>query len=207
MSSCKIVKLNKFIIDISSKKVSAQFDELKKLIDLAITFFNTSYIDTDEHDNSNSNDILRAKYFDGYDRMISNGYEHVAKINAILNLLMIADESQTNKFKYEESKNCFINSVEFQNIFNEMGISLFDKQIEKCLDEAKINNNKNTANNNENTINNNEKIIKVSDINVLHNKRETFELNEKINIFNHYINTIILQLCEVKLILKNTNVK
>lgn len=47
-------------------------------------------------------------------------------------------------------------------------------------------------------------ILKVDEIDDLHKVREKFALNEKINIFNHYINQIILQLCKIKLELKNT---
>lgn len=123
--------------------------------------------------------------------MIKLGYENIAKINMMLEILETSDRSQTNKFKYELVSKIIFNSGNFLNIFNELSIISMTKKIEKCLDKGEIN--KNWSDN-----------TRLEEIDNLHKKKENYALNEKINVFNHYINKIILQLCKIKLELKDT---
>jgi len=181
----QITKLNHLIIDFTKKKVNVQLDELKKQIETSIIFFSLSYINCsdDEHDYEN----LEKKYMNEYKSMIKIGYENINKINIMLEILITSDRSQTNKFKYDEALKIIISAGHFLNIFNELGINSVTKKIEKCLDKCKLNNN-----------------IKIDEIENLYKEKEDFSLNEKINVFNHYINLIILQLCKIKLELKDT---
>lgn len=186
----QISKLNQLSIDFIGKKVNIQLAELKEQIETSIVFFSLSYIDCSDGEELN-NDILEQKYMDGYKTMIKTGYENMAKINMMIEILETSDRSQTNKFKYELVSKIIFSSGHFLNIFNELSIISMTKKIEKCLDKAEINKSYHT-------------ILKVDEIDDLHKVREKFVLNEKINIFNHYINQIILQLCKIKLELKNT---
>lgn len=186
----QITKLNQLSIDFIRKKVNIQLAELKEQIETSIVFFSLSYIDCSDGEELN-NDILEQKYMDGYKTMIKTGYENMAKINMMIEILETSDRSQTNKFKYEQVSKIIFSSGHFLNIFNELSIISMTKKIEKCLDKAEINKSYHT-------------ILKVDEIDDLHKVREKFVLNDKINIFNHYINQIILQLCKIKLELKNT---
>lgn len=192
---CQIPKLNKFTIEYSSKNISLQINDLKSQIEVSITFFSTSYIDCLNTDLSD--DILNQKYNDGYKSIITHGYEHVEKINIMLEILQITACSKTDKFKYEKILKDFMDSGKLLDTFNELSIVLFNKNIEKCLDECEIK--KNCFN----LFYFNRK-CKVREINIIHNEKKTFMLNERINVFNHHINQIILQLCKMKLVLEST---
>lgn len=186
----QITKLNQLIIDFIKKKVSTQLAELKTQVETSIVFFSSSYIDCLDGKELN-NDILDQKYMDGYKTMIVSGYENIAKINVMLEILETSDISQTNKFKYELASKIIFSASHFLNAFSELSIISMTKKIEKCLDKGEIN--KNWSDN-----------TRLEEIDNLHKEREKFALNEKINIFNHYINQIILQLCKIKLELKDT---
>lgn len=186
----QITKLNQLIIDFIKKKVSTQLAELKTQVETSIVFFSSSYIDCLDGNELN-NDILEQKYMDGYKTMIVSGYENIAKINMMLEILETSDRSQTNKFKYELASKIIFNSGHFLNIFNELSIISMTKKIEKCLDKGEINKNWSSH-------------TRLEEIDNLHRNKENYALNEKINVFNHYINKIILQLCKIKLELKDT---
>jgi len=186
----QISKLNQLTIDFIKKKVSTQLQELKTQIESSIVFFSSSYIDCSDGEELN-NDILEPKYMSGYKTMIELGYENMAKINMMLEILETSDRSQTNKFKYDLVSKIIFSSGHFLNVFNELSIISMTKNIEKCLDRSTIYKNWSSH-------------TMVEEIHNLHKGREKFALNEKINIFNHYINQIILQLCKIKLELKDT---
>lgn len=186
----QITKLNQLTIDFIGKRVNIQLTELKAQIDKSIEFFSLSYIDCPNGEELN-NDILEQKYMDGYKTMIVSGYENMAKINMMIEILETSDRSQTNKLKYDLVSKIIFSASHFLNAFNELSIISMTKKIEKCLDKGEIN--KNWSDN-----------TRLEEIDNLHKEREKFALNEKINIFNHYINQIILQLCKIKLELKDT---
>lgn len=186
----QISKLNQLTIDFIGKRVNIQLTELKAQIDKSIEFFSLSYIDCPDGEELN-NDILEQKYMDGYKTMIVSGYENMAKINMMIEILETSDRSQTNKLKYDLVSKIIFSASHFLNAFNELSIISMTKKIEKCLDKGEIN--KNWSDN-----------TRLEEIDNLHKEREKFALNEKINIFNHYINQIILQLCKIKLELKDT---
>lgn len=186
----QISKLNQLTIDFIGKRVNIQLTELKAQIDKSIEFFSLSYIDCPNGEELN-NDILEQKYMDGYKTMIVSGYENMAKINMMIEILETSDRSQTNKLKYDLVSKIIFSASHFLNAFNELSIISMTKKIEKCLDKGEINKNWSSY-------------TMVEEIDNLHEGREKFALNEKINIFNHYINQIILQLCKIKLELKDT---
>lgn len=195
---CQIPKLNEFTIDYSSKKVPMQINELKSQIDASILFFNTMYIDISNTDMRS--DIFNKKYNGMYKSIINDVYEHIEKINIMLEILQISDYSQTNKLKYKEVLNDFTDPGQLLNIFNELSIILFDKNINACLDKIEIKYKYKWFNlfhfNRKN---------KLEELDDIYNKKNTFMLNERINVFNHYINLITLQLCKMKISLKDTH--
>lgn len=187
----QITKLNQLTIDFSEKKVRVQLEELKAQIENSIVFFSSSFIDcTDEERRID----LEKKYTMGYKSMIKVGYENIAKINMMIEILETTDRSQTNKFKYELILKIIFSSGHFLNIFNELSMISMTRKIEKCLSMSEINKNKSE----------NIRQFNIQEIVNLHKKRDEHILNEKINIFNHYINQIVLQLCKIKLELKDT---
>ena len=189
LNICQISKLNQFTMDFIKKKVSTQLEQLKSQIESSIVFFNSSYIIID----IDSNELLEEKFTNGYEHMITNGYANIGKINLMLEILITSDNSQTNKYKYDESLKIIFNPGSFLNVFNELRVFTMTKNIEKCLNKGKIY--KNWSDN-----------AMVQEIDNLHKEKDAHTLNEKINIFNHYVNTIILQLCKMKLELQNTQI-
>lgn len=125
----QISKLNQLSIDFIGKRVNIQLAELKAQIETSIVFFSSSYIDCSDGEELN-NDILEQKYMDGYKTMIKTGYENMAKINTMLEILETSDRSQTNKFKYELVSKIIFSSGYFLNIFNELSIISMTKKIE-----------------------------------------------------------------------------
>ena len=187
----QISKLNQLTIDYIKKKTCIQLKELKNQIDTSITFFSSSYIDIDCSDDKLTEELLEQKYTHRHKLMITNGYDNIGKINMMFEMIQTSDKSQTNKFKYEEASKNIYSLGQFLNMFNELSTISLTKNIDKCLDIGEIN--KNWSDN-----------TKVNEIDNLYKDKEAFLLNEKINVFNHYINTIIIQLCKIKLHLQDT---
>jgi len=183
MNTCSITKLDSFMIDFLEIKPSKQLEFLNSTINSSITYFKTAYIFIDE---TNITDI-KLLFDNGYNSIINIGYEFVAKIHSMLNILQISDTSQTNKFKYEESAQILFGSGIFLNIFNDLALNIFNEKINEYMNMIKI----------LDTINENI-------FTKLCNDKNIFSLNSKINNFNHYINELILQMCKIKLILKYT---
>ena len=70
-----------------------------------------------------------------YKTMIKTGYENMAKINMMLEILETTYISQTNKFKYDLVSKIIFSPVRFLNVFNEHSIISMTKKIENCLDK------------------------------------------------------------------------
>ena len=129
-----------------------------------------------------------------YKLVMTEGYELIIKIHSMLEIIQITDTSQTNKYKYEECANNLIGSANFLNIFNGIVGDGYKELMEQILDEGKIHRLEQSMN----------KDLLIEKINQLIKKKCIFTNNSSINVFNHYINQLVLQLCKIKLILKNT---
>lgn len=152
--------------------------ELKSNIQKSLEFFNSMYVQ-ESHQIDLKIDIV-----------INSGYEFIFKINSNLEFLHILDNSQTNKFKYEEALTCIPALNNFLNCFQDL-INDYNRQIQKSIDLAKINFQSNDL---------------VEDyINNFQNQQNILT-KKRINIFNNYINQYILHLQKVNLIVKNLDI-
>jgi hypothetical protein len=187
MSNTYISKVDNFILDFSEIKPEKQLEILKSTISSSLDYFKSAYLIAEE-----TNILDNKNLFDeGYKNIIKIGYEYIFKINCALDILCISDESQTNKFKYEEALMILYESSKFLNMFNELNQSIYLENIDQYINVAKIL--KNDKSEPENLVQ-------------LYRNKDIYFLNIKINIFNHYINQIVLQICKIKLILKNVHI-
>lgn len=182
------IKLDNFIVDFSEKKLKKQLDELKLLIVDSLEYFRKLYINIGE----NTDDVLEEKH----KLVTTEGYIFMLKIHTMLEIIHINDTSQTNKYKYEECIHSLINISNFINMFNGIIDDEFKDQTIQITDKSKIQQMKDGI----------EKNNLIEQINILNNKKNKFNVNCSINIFNHYINELVLQLCKIKLVLKNTHI-
>lgn len=155
-------------------------EELKLNIKNGLDYFKSMYFEK----NDNTEDIesfeLKLK------SVLNKGYEIFFKINSNLEFLHIVDESQTNKFKYEEAQQFSLSLTGFINSIQDLFYN-YEIDINKNLDLAKISNNNSDLQNN--YIN---EVCKQKELSIL----------TKINVFNNYINQYILILTKINLIVK-----
>ena len=155
-------------------------NELKSNIQLAIEYFSLMYMENIEDFESKTESIL------------DKGYEFFFKINTNLEFLHIMDESQTNKYKYEEAiqfmlgLNSFINSI--QDLFYNYSIDM-----NKNIDLAKISSNSNN-------------VILYSDYEDNFIMQKNILTKTKINVFNNYLNQYVLMLSKINLIVKKITI-
>jgi len=159
----------------------ALLNELRLNIHDGIEYFNSMFVV----------DIENIEDFESKTKLILNkGYEIFFKINTNLDYLHIIDESQTNKYKYEEaigismSLSIFVNSI--QDLFYNHS---FD--IDKNVKLAKITKN-----------------CPYLCENFKNDVEEQKKLNQKtkINVFNNYINQYIFMLSKINLIIRNIRI-
>lgn len=171
-----IPNLSDYIINLNCTD-KALLAELKSIIQKSIEYFQTAFLTKETLLEPKCNEIL------------NKGYELLFKINTCLDFLHILDESQTNKYKYEEAMNYSIGLVSFMNSIQELAHGNHDIDIDKALGLSKISNSPMSTDLSELYIKNMEKKRTMADI-------------EKNNILINYINQYILQLFKINLIIK-----
>lgn len=168
-------------------------EELKLNIKNGLEYFKSVYFEknSDLEDFEKLEDLKDLKDFELKLKLVlKNGYEIFFKINAILEFLHIIDESQTNKYKYEEANqyclglNNFINCI--QDLFYD-----YEIDINKNIDLAKIGSNNMDLQNNY--------------FNELY-KLKNISTYKKINVFNNYINQYVFLLTKIHLIVKKISI-
>ena len=196
MNNFLISNIDSSIIEYSELKQTQQLENLKKIVSNSLDYFRTLYINLDDK----SDDELNKTFIENehiitnkYKQVITKGYEFIAKIHSMLDIIQITDISQTNKYKYEECAHNLFGTANFLNIFNSIIGDEYKDLMIQILDESKIHQLEQNAN----------KDLFIEKINQLIQKKCIFSTNSSINIFNHYINQLVLQLCKIKLILKN----
>ena len=110
------------------------------------------------------------------------------KINSMIHLLMIADKSQTNKYKYEECLLYHMGPSKFANIFLDIHIDDFDTELKTITDCANL---KTEA--------------QIEAYKEVVNRKMTLDFVEKVNSFNSFLNDYILSLIKVIVAIKDTN--
>jgi hypothetical protein len=192
MSTFYVSKIDNFLIEFSETKPQKQLEILKSTIISSLDYFKSAYIIGDENNIENNMELFN----NGYKSVMNIGYEFISKINSFLDILMTSDTSQTNKFKYEEAIHILFGSGNYLNMFNDLKEALVSENINKFINKAKI------IEKDKFKQEDLERLQEEAD--KVYDNRNVFSLNIRINIFNHYINQLVLQMCKIKLIFKNT---
>jgi len=180
--SALIPSLSKFYHTELRKKPSELVKELNKEIDASIKFFDSQYIENPAE--------LDAKY----DIFLSQGYMHLNKILSYVEILPFADQSQTNKFIYED---CYANCIgvtKSVNSFHELKASELVAKFNRLVDYSKIASIQHDLNI-DLTIKANEYMEDIlADIR-----------KQNVDIYNNYINQFIMSLVKITVILSQLN--
>lgn len=176
MSNIFDLDLSLFLIKLQDKKTKELYKILSEYLDEVLVFMTTQYVK-----NSDKNEYeLKHK------NLFTDGYRYVVKINSLLELLIVSDESQTNKYKFEECLTYHMRSAGYATVLLSIDIQDYDlelKSIKECSDLK-----------NEEQINEYKEIIR---------KKSNYNFLDKINSFNSLINDYILCIVKIKTALKN----
>jgi hypothetical protein len=186
MDSNNIPRLDDFVIVFSEMTLTKQFETLKSTINNSLEYYKTAYVSIDQTDV----DKTKVLFEDKLKSIMDDGYGFYAKIHTMLSILQITDTSQTHKYKYEESLHILIEMHDFMNSFNSMWAEEFRENIIRLKNTAEI-------------LKNDNSVEKQNEIKLLYENGNSYLLKTRINVFNHCINQFIIQLCKIKLILKN----
>lgn len=193
-----IPSINNFPIEYSNKTLDNQLKQLKLFVDKSIDYFKSTFINISNIDNDA--DILN-NFKNKYKIVIDEGYDYLLKIQTMLEIIIINDKSQSNCIKYEECLKNIFNPTNFLNFFNDLFTNVYSNQIDYLINESKIYRNYSTPSGRDDIFKFNKKIKFIQD------NKEKKELNEKINVFNHYINKLVITNCKIKLIIKDIYIR
>ncbi len=175
-----VIKLDTYLIELSDSKPKDMLKELKDTLVKTLEFMRTQYI-------VNPTDIN--EYKTKYSNILSQAHEFANKINSLLHLLLIVDESQTNKYKYEECLGYHMGPNKLANLFLEIGPDEFDSELKTIMDCSNLKTD--------------EQINLYKEIS---NRKMTMDFSEKVDSFNSFINDYILSLVKVIVATKRTNI-
>ena len=174
-----IPQLNTWILSLNRNEKELLKD-IKDILKSCNEFFVLQYI----QDSSN-----QVEFESKCKIILSQGYDFFFKINSLLEILHIIDESQTNKYRYEESIQFIPSMLSFMESIHDIYICKDDVDIQKYISLSMIE--KNTP-----TLSESFKESSAS--------KKSLLLYEKVNIFNHYINQYLLLIVKITHKLKNT---
>lgn len=109
-----------------NKRPSILLSEVKSEINDFISFLELSYIEETDDLREKSNDI------------IAKGYVYQFKIRAYFETLLVKEENQSDKFKYEECRDISTGPTRFINIFCDIKHQIANFEIQQILDKSKI---------------------------------------------------------------------
>lgn len=176
-----VPNLSNFLLSLN-KNDKALLADLKTLLNDSLKFFPSNYVN-DCSDSVELDDKCKI--------LITSGYEYFFKITSYLKMLRIVDSSQTNKYKYEENLELFIGMDKYLDSVHDIYIVKYDLDIQKLMSLSKIEKNSPTY------------ILGYSET---IDSKKSMLLTEKINVFNHYINTYISLIIQVIQNLKYTSI-
>jgi hypothetical protein len=180
--SALIPNLSTFYRTELSKKPSELVKALNKEVDNSIEFFASQYIENPED--------LDAKY----DIFLSQGYLHLNKILSYVEILSVKDQSQSNKFIYED---CYANCIgvtKSVNSFHELKASEKNAKFNRLIDYSKIVSRQHALNV--------DLAVKANEYmeDILSDIRK-----QNVDIYNNYINQFIMSLVKITVILSQLN--
>jgi hypothetical protein len=175
-----VTKLSRYLIELSESKPKDMLKELKDTLSKTLEFMRTQYIV-----NSTDKDEYKAKY----SSILSQAHEFANKINSLLHLLLIVDESQTNKYKYEECILYHMGPNKLANLFLEISPDEFDIELKTIIDCSNLKTEE-----------------QISAYKEVSNRKMAMDFSEKVDSFNSFINDYILSLVKVIVSIKRTNI-
>ena len=173
-----VTKLDSYLIGLSEGSPKDLLKELKDTLAKTLQYIRTQYIV-----NSTDKDEYKMKQ----NNILSEAHEFANKINSLLQLLYIVDESQTNKYKYEECILTQMGPNKLANIFLELNIDSFDSELKAIVDCSNLKTEE-----------------QISAYKEVFNRKMTLEFSEKVDSFNSFINDYILSLIKVIVLIKRT---
>lgn len=197
MDIVPVDKINEFVINYCNLCPSKQLEELKKNILESLELFRSCTVNIND-DKVNKLDKLenyRNIHENKTKLVLTNGYEFISKIRAMLSILEISDDSQTNKYKYEECERNIFSISEFLNAFQDLTIVDIKDELNDSINLLKISQDKLSSETN---------LSEMTKVKSQLEKKNNMSLINTINIFNHYIGQLVLQMCKINLILKYT---
>ena len=175
-----VIKLNRYLWGLSNGSPNDLLKELKDILPKTFEYMSTQYIE---------NPTDKEEYKIKYENILSRVHEFANKINSLINLLYIGDESQTNKFKYEECILIHMGPNKLANLFLELNIDSFDSELKAIVDCGNLKTEE-----------------QISAYKAVLNKKMDLDFSEKVDSFNSFINDYLLSLVKVIVIIKRTNI-
>ncbi len=175
-----VTKLDTYLIGLSESKPKDLLKELKETLQKTLEYMRTQYIL-----NSEDKDEYKVKH----NNILSQAHEFANKINSLLHLLIIMDESQTNKYKYEECLAYHMGPNKLANLFLEIDINDFDSELKVITECANLKTD-----------------TQIDAYKEVVNRKMTLEFTDKVNSFNSFLNDYILSLIKVIVAIKRTNI-
>ena len=157
------------------KRPSLLLSEVKAEINTFIQFLETCYVSETDDLREKANDI------------ITGGYGHQFKIRAYFETLIIKEDNQSDKIKYEECRDSKTGPSRFINIFGEIKNQIANFEIQQILDKSKIGHNSPE--------------LLVELLQLSEKNKKQFIINNTY-IYNNIINDIIMMLVNMINILK-----
>ena len=175
-----VTKLDNYFRGLSVESPNDLLKELKDILPKTFEYMSTQYIE---------NPTDKEEYKMKYDNILSQAHEFANKINSLLQLLHIVDESQTNKFKYEDCMIHHMGPNKLANLFLELNIDSFDSELKAITDCANLKTEE-----------------QISAYKEVSNRKMALDFSEKVDSFNSFINDYLLSLAKVIVIIKRTNI-
>lgn len=175
-----VTKLDRYLIGLSEASPNDLLKELKDILRKTVEYMSNQYI---------VNLTDREEYRIKYDNILSQAHEFANKINSLLHLLLVVDESQTNKYKYEECILIHFGPNKLANLFLDISPDEFDSELKAIVECANLKTEE-----------------QISAYKEVLNKKFALDFSEKVDSFNSFINDYILSLIKVIVVIKNTNI-
>ena len=128
MAMLNVPDLSSYVEEIENMRELELLGEVRKNIPIAVKFFKSLYANV--NNNSNLNSLC--------DSLATEGFEHIYKINTILDFLHIITSSQTSKYVYE---NCIELTIRLPFIINQVHdikIAIVNADITADLDLSQM---------------------------------------------------------------------
>jgi len=185
MSIPRLDDFLQYMNTMNEDSVKKAYNDLKQILIEAIDAFTSNYV--------SDNDFTT--FENSCKNLLSIGYIHLFKINSLLDILIIIDKSQTNKYIYQECLEYKVGPNNFTVIIHDIYVGKYDSEIQQKIALSEIHNNYSSSS----------ELIEDSkkDYSDIIQLKKNMILFEKINILNHHINLLILEFVKLNIKIKS----